>query len=139
MAIKLNLKEKNPYEYTAKENPVRGVRKNRERPRDYYADAPVWDAVYGAACTELQDAMDLNYLTGQRPADVLNMRYSDIRSGALEVKPNKTQTTSGKKLRILLDDPETGRTKLGLLVDRIMNRPRKVAASSWLRRQMVPR
>lgn len=96
--------------FTAKENPVKGVRKNKETPRDFYADANVWDAVYRAACTELQDAMDLNYLTGQRPADVLKMRFSDISDGALEVKPNKTQKSSGKKLRILLDDPETGRT-----------------------------
>lgn len=114
--------------YTAKENPVKGVRKNKETPRDFYADATVWDAVYGAACTELKDAMDLNYLTGQRPADVLKMRYSDIRDGALEVKPNKTQKSSGKKLRILLDDPETGRTKLGQLIDRIKGRERKVAS-----------
>ena len=114
--------------YTAKENPVKGVRKNRETPRDYYADDAVWSAVYAAACVELQDAMDLNYLTGQRPADVLKMRYSDIRDGALEVKPNKTQKSSGKKLRILLDDPELGRTKLGQLVDHIKSRDRKIAS-----------
>jgi integrase len=110
--------------YTAKENPVKGVRKNKETPRDFYADAPVWNAVYAAACVELQDAMDLNYLTGQRPADVLKMRLSNLKDDALEVQQNKTK----KKLRILLDDPEHGRTKLGQLVDRIMNRPRKVAS-----------
>jgi len=48
--------------------PVRGVRKNKEVPRDFYADKAVWDAVRNAGCEELQDAMDLNYLTGQRPA-----------------------------------------------------------------------
>jgi len=110
--------------FTAKENPVKGVRKNKETPRDFYADAAVWDAVYAAACTELQDAMDLNYLTGQRPADVLKMRVSDIKDGALEVQQNKTK----KKLRILLDDPDTGRTKLGQLVDRIKGRERKVSS-----------
>ncbi len=114
--------------YTAKENPVKGVRKNKETPRDYYADDAVWAAVYAAASAELQDAMDLNYLTGQRPSDVLKMRFSDIRDGALGVRPNKTQKSSGKKLRILLDDPEIGRTKLGLLVDRIRGRERKVAS-----------
>ena len=56
------------------------------------------------------------------------MRFSDIRDGALEVKPNKTQKSSGKKLRILLDDPDTGRTKLGQLLDRIKARERKVAS-----------
>lgn len=110
--------------YTAKENPVKGVRKNKEKPRDFYADDQVWSAVYGAACDELKDAMDLAYLTGQRPADVLKMRLSDIKDGALELQQNKTK----KRLRILLDDLDGGRTQLGQLIDRIKARPRKVAS-----------
>lgn len=110
--------------FTAKENPVKGVRKNKEKPRDYYADDAVWAAVYKVACQELQDAMDLNYLTGQRPADVLKMRLADLKDGALELQQNKTK----KKLRILLDDPEGGRTQLGQLVDRIKGRDWKVAS-----------
>ena len=109
--------------YTAKENPVKGVRKNKEKPRDFYADDAVWKAVYAAACVELQDAMDLNYLTGQRPADVLKMRLADIKDGAIEVQQNKTK----KKLRILLDDNGT-RTELGKVIDRIKGRERKVAS-----------
>lgn len=110
--------------FTAKENPVKGVRKNKEKPRDFYADDAVWAAVYATACDELKDAMDLAYLTGQRPADVLKMRLSDVKDGALELQQNKTK----KKLRILLDDQEGGRTKLGMLIDRIKARPRKVAS-----------
>ena len=109
--------------YTAKENPCRGVRKNREKPRDFYADDAVWTAVYGQACDELKDAMDLNYLTGQRPADVLKMRLTDIRDGAIEVQQNKTR----KKLRILLDDGGV-RTELGRVIDRIKARERKVSS-----------
>lgn len=108
--------------YTARENPCRGVRKNKELPRDFYADRHVWDAVYSAACQELQDAMDLNYLTGQRPADVLKMKETDIREGALEVRQGKTN----KKLRILLDNEDGRRTELGKLIDRIRARTRKV-------------
>ena len=40
--------------YTANQNPCQGVRKNKERPRDYYADNEVWDAVYAQACDELK-------------------------------------------------------------------------------------
>ncbi|MFN3543758.1 MAG: tyrosine-type recombinase/integrase [Thiobacillus sp.] len=109
--------------FTAKENPVKGVRKNKEKPRDFYADDAVWGAVYAAAPVELQDAMDLNYLTGQRPADVLKMRLADIKDGAIEVQQNKTK----KKLRILLDDEGT-RTELGKVIDRIKGRERKVAS-----------
>lgn len=81
---------------TTKENPCQGVRKNKETPRDYYANDVVWDAVYKKAAQELKDAMDLAYLTGQRPADVLVMREDDAAGGYLEVQQNKTQ----KKLRI---------------------------------------
>ena len=109
--------------YTAKENPARGIRKNKEKPRAYYAADDVWAAVYGVACDELKDAMDLNYLTGQRPADVLKMRLADIKDGALEVQQNKT----GKKLRILMAENGIS-TQLGALVDRIRNRPRKIAS-----------
>ncbi len=49
---------------TTKENPCQGVRKNKETPRDYYANDVVWDAVYVKAAQELKDAMDLAYLTG---------------------------------------------------------------------------
>lgn len=108
--------------YTSKENPTRGVRKNKESPRDFYADPQVWDAVYEQACQELQDAMDLSYLTGQRPGDVLAMSVTDVRNGALEVKQGKTK----KKLRILLDNPDGTRTGLGKLIDEIRGRSRKV-------------
>ncbi|AUH53599.1 integrase [Chromobacterium sp. ATCC 53434] len=108
--------------YTSRENPVRGVRKNKETPRDFYASADVWDAVYAQACEELQDAMDLSYLTGQRPGDVLKMRETDVRDGALEVKQNKTRA----RLSIQLYRADGSRTELGLLLDRIRARPRKV-------------
>lgn len=75
---------------TDKENPSQGVRKNRERPRDYYANDRVWDAVYKKAPQDLRDAMDLAYLTGQRPADVLVMRKDDVEDGFLVVKQKKT-------------------------------------------------
>lgn len=103
--------------YTAKENPVKGVRKNKETPRDFYADDKVWTAVYQLAGQELKDAMDIGYLTGQRPADVLKMRFTDIINGALEVKQNKT----GKKLRILINNG-TERTELGKVIERIRSR-----------------
>ncbi len=108
--------------YTAKENPCRGVRKNKERPRDFYADKAVWDAVYQQAGEELQDAMDVAYLTGQRPADVMKMMETDIRDGALEVRQGKTN----KRLRILLDKEDGTRTELGKAIDRIKARPRKI-------------
>lgn len=83
---------------TTKENPCRGVRKNKEAPRDYYAKDIVWDAVYRHAVSELKDAMDLAYLTGQRPADVLSLRTTDIEDDWLLVRQGKT----AHKVRIVL-------------------------------------
>ena len=104
--------------YTKNENPCRGVRKNKEKPRDFYADKDVWAAVHQVACLELQDAMDLNYLTGQRPADVLRMRDADIRDGSLHVKQGKT----GKFLRIMLEENGV-KSELASVVERIQGRP----------------
>jgi integrase len=109
--------------YTAKENPVKGVRKNKEKPRDFYANDTIWAAVYAHACDELKDAMDVNYLTGQRPADVLKMMLTDIKDGALEVRQNKTK----KRLRIMLENKGV-RSELGRVIDRIRARDRKVAS-----------
>jgi len=108
--------------FTAKENPCRGVHRNKETPRDYYADDEVWSAVYASACIELKDAMDVAYLTGQRPADVLRMMETDIKDGMLSVKQGKTS----KRLRIQLDGNRGRRTQLGSIIDHIRARPRKV-------------
>lgn len=85
---------------TDKANPCFGLRRNKETPRDYYAGDVVWNAVYGQAPQELRDAMDLAYLTGQRPADVLKASATDLNNGFLMVGQGKTE----KRLRIRLYD-----------------------------------
>lgn len=100
--------------YTAKENPCRGVRRNKETPRSFYADDEVWGHVLKHAVPELVDAMELAYQTGQRPADVLKMKWSDVRDGAVEVKQGKT----AKLLRILLKEGDAN-SGLGKVIERI--------------------
>ncbi len=100
---------------TDKQNPVTGVRKNKEIPRDFYAGPLIWDAVYSQACVELRDAMDLAYLTGQRPADVLRTRATDVTDGFLLVAQGKT----AKKLRIRLKQ-EGVPNQLGLLIIKLL-------------------
>lgn len=102
---------------TERENPCQGIRKNKEAPRDYYANAAVWDAVYAVAEQELKEAMDLGYLTGQRPADVLIMRSDDTEGDYFLVTQGKT----GQKLRILMRT-EAGENSLGRLVREIGER-----------------
>lgn len=99
---------------TERENPAAGVRKNKERPRDFYAGPEIWNAVYACAASELRDAMDLAYLTGQRPADVLSMRAADCNDEYLQVAQRKTS----KKLRIELRSGDQA-NHLGLLIKRL--------------------
>jgi integrase len=65
--------------------------------------------------------MDLAYLSGQRPADVLKFSQYDIQDDILIVRQTKT-----KKFLRILPTTEHGRTELGLLIDQI--RSRKVAS-----------
>lgn len=103
--------------YTDKANPVTGVSKNKETPRDFYVDDEVWSALYEVAVPELRDAMDLAYLTGQRPADVLRFTIHDLTDNELQVRQGKT----GKLLRILLSN-DGSRNYLGQVIDRIKAR-----------------
>lgn len=123
---------------TDQENPCRGVRRNKEKPRDNYVTDEVWQAVQAQAPADLQRIMLLAYLTGQRPADVRGMRWSDVRDGFLHVDQGKTQ----HKLRIRLTTLDGQPTQLGLLLDSLgrdapylvpteQGRPITAAALRW--------
>ena len=64
----------------------------------------------------VQDAMDLAYLTGQRPSDVLKMSRKDMREGCLWVRQNKT----GARMGIRIEG------ELKSVLERILARPRAV-------------
>lgn len=82
--------------YTALPNPCAGIRGFKEAGRDVYVEDDAYRAIWNQADACLRDAMDLAYLTGQRPDDVLRMTDMDVRDGALHVRQGKT----GAKLRI---------------------------------------
>jgi integrase len=99
--------------YTSLPNPCAGVKGHKEKGRkDVYIEDDVYLAVYQAASIPLRDAMELAYLTGQRPSDVLKMRESDIVGGMLQIQQNKT----GAKLRISIEG------ELSNLIERIKER-----------------
>lgn len=102
---------------TEKANPCARLRRNKETPRDFYAGKIVWDAVYAEAPSELKDAMDLAYLTGQRPADVLKASTADLNNGFLMVGQGKTE----KRLRIRLHDG-TDASALSTFLDALLER-----------------
>lgn len=99
--------------YTDLSNPCAGIRGIKEVGRkDVYIDDRLYKLVYDVASRPLRDAMDLAYLTGQRPSDVLKMTEHDIQDGALSVQQNKT----GAKLQISIEDD------LEVLIKRIIYR-----------------
>lgn len=100
---------------TSMENPCRGVKKNKEQPRDVYVTDEVWKALYEKAPDDLRVTMDLAYLTGQRPADVRKLRKNDVSGDYLLVGQNKTS----RKLRIRLRRADGQMTQLGHLVESI--------------------
>lgn len=95
------------------------MRKNKEVPRDFYATEEIWSAVYAVAASELRDAMDLAYLTAQRPADTLSMCEADAANEFLQVSQGKTS----KKLRIRLT-AAGALNDLGALVARLIEQRR---------------
>ncbi len=96
--------------YTDQPNPCAGIKGFSEKGRaDVYIEDDMFRAVHQLASQPLRDALDLAYLTGQRPSDMLGMTETDIKDGLLHVKQRKT----GKKLRISIEG------ELASLVERI--------------------
>ena len=107
--------------YTALQNPCQGVKGFKEVGRSRYITDAEFDHVNAQAHFTVIDAMDLALLTGQRPADVLKLKRTDIRDGALWIVKNKT----GARLGIEV----TG--ELAAVIARINERLRQ-AISVWL-------
>lgn len=100
--------------YTSAPNPCAGVKGHKETGRDRYVEDDEFRAVWDRAHFTVQDAMDVAYLTGQRPGDVIKLMRADVREGSLWLTQGKT----GKKLRITIEG------ELKTVIERILARPR---------------
>ncbi|HJV75460.1 MAG TPA: tyrosine-type recombinase/integrase [Noviherbaspirillum sp.] len=80
------------WEYTNAPNPAAGIKGHKLGKRDVYIDDAIFKAVWEAGSEPLRDAMDLAYLTGQRPADALKLTEHNIKDGHLVIKQAKTKT-----------------------------------------------
>lgn len=109
---------------TATANPCAGVKfsKSEKRTigklgrRDKYVTDAEFQEVLLKAGPILQDAMELAYLTGQRPSDLLKMTRQDMRDGTLLV----VQVKTGAKVPIRIE----GRLKR--VLERALARPRRI-------------
>lgn len=95
--------------YTDLPNPCTGIKGFSLKKRTMYITDAMFAAVYGCASAPLRDAMDIAYLTGQRPADALSMSEHDIIDGHLIITQGKTM----QPLRIVIAG------KLAELIERI--------------------
>jgi hypothetical protein len=66
-------------------NRFRSIQDYSLKKRTVYISDMVYKAVWASASAPLQEAMDLAYLTGQRPADALKMTVHDMVEGHLIV------------------------------------------------------
>ncbi len=82
--------------YTDLPNPCTGITAKGSKGRDAYIEDDEYERIWKAGSAVLRDAMDLSYLTGQRPGDVLRMEETHIRDEVLRVRQGKT----GTKLRL---------------------------------------
>lgn len=105
---------------TATQNPCQGVKSFKETGRSRYITDLEFDQVKAQAHFSV-DAMDMALLTGHRPADVLKLKRTDIRDGALWIVQNKTGACLGIEI--------TG--ELAATIAKINERPRH-AISAYL-------
>lgn len=77
--------------YTDLPNPCEGIQGYSLKKRTVYITDAVYKAVWDSASAPLRDAMDLAYLTGQRPADALKMTEHDLIDGHIIVTQEKTK------------------------------------------------
>jgi hypothetical protein len=80
--------------------------------RDIYVTDETLALVYDCASPVIQDAIGLAYLTGQRPADVLKMRWDQVKDGSLWLEQSKGKV----KLQIAVVG------ELAALIDRFKSR-----------------
>lgn len=98
-------------------NPCAGIKSFREYGRETYVYDDAFQAVWSKADLPTRETMDLAYLTGGRPADLLKIDETHLRDGSIEVRQNKT----GHKLRIAIEG------KLAELIERIKARKRGIS------------
>lgn len=77
-------------------NVLRDVKRKPSFPRDRLVTDAEFASMYRMAPKQVQLAMNLALITGQRQGDILSLRWSDIKDGAIHLRQGKT----GKRLAI---------------------------------------
>lgn len=101
-------------------NPCLGVRRHRETGRKVLVDDALFFRVWSVADWDVRDALDLAYLTGQRPADVLKMDWNQVHGDEIWIETSKTgehvRVQVEGELALVLNDIAARRGASGRLV-----------------------
>jgi integrase len=79
-------------------NPCTGVERWKTYPRDRYVTTEEFNAFRAICRPQVQIAMDLALLIGQRQGDIIDLKWSQIKDYKIEIDQGKT----GKKLAIVI-------------------------------------
>lgn len=90
--------------YTDRQNPCQGVKRFPTARRTVYVEDHIYKLVYDAAKSQLRDMMDLAYITGQRPIDVVKLHTDHIHDGILHITQQKTKAKLRFEITGLLAD-----------------------------------
>lgn len=76
----------------AESNPCRGVERNPDGKRQVYVTNEQFWSAWRDASPRVRLAMELAYVTGQRQADVLTLKWADCKDDGLHFRQHKTGT-----------------------------------------------
>lgn len=77
--------------YTDKHCPSEGIEKHKLKKRNVYIEDHIFQKVRSLCDPLMKDVLDIAYLTGQRPIDVMNIHSNHIRDGVLNIIQQKTK------------------------------------------------
>jgi integrase len=112
--------------YSNGPDPCAGIRGFKENGRHLYVSDEMFDLFVRHADASTADALNLAYLTGQRPSDVLSLSIRQLVDGMLYIRQSKPDAP----LRLYLIDPDTARpNELGQLVARLLVRRQELSVA----------
>ncbi|UEC23792.1 tyrosine-type recombinase/integrase [Pasteurella canis] len=115
--------------YTSLSSPTLGIKKFKMSARDVYVEDHIYKIFYDLANQDMKDLMDIAYLTGQRPVDIVGMTVHQIHDGILHINQKKTK----KRLRFKM----TG--QLATIIERRIKNTSQVFLFQNKRKQKLSR
>ncbi|WP_274585350.1 tyrosine-type recombinase/integrase [Neisseria leonii] len=77
--------------YLNQPNPAKAVKKHKTAKREVYIEDSLYELVYSHANQMMKDLMDLAYLLGQRPVDIVSLHTRQIIEDELHITQQKTK------------------------------------------------